>query len=125
MTNTTRNVAVRPTVRFLTDDFARQIIDEAVSLLCNLGIQKRHKQILSMLADHKAKVNRDNFHINLTEDIIHEAIGAPPHSFDEAHEDRSPPARTGSPAADANDSVNANGNLFPVRAICERLMTSD
>ena len=34
-----------------------------------------------MLADHKANVDMDNFHVNLTEDTIQKAIGTAPHSF--------------------------------------------
>ena len=65
---------MRPTVRFLTDDLSKQIIDEAVSILCTLGLQIHNKEILSMLADHQAKVDMDSFHVNLTEDIIQKAI---------------------------------------------------
>ncbi len=72
---------MRPTVRFLTDDLIKQIIDEAVSILCSLGLQIHNKQILSMLADHQAKVDMDSFHVNLTEDIIQKAIKTAPHSF--------------------------------------------
>ena len=45
---------MRPTVRFLTDDLIKQIVDEAVNILCTLGLQIHNKQILSMLADHQA-----------------------------------------------------------------------
>ena len=72
---------MRPTVRFLTDDLVKQIIDEAVSILCTLGLQIRNKQILAMLADHQAKVDMDNFHVNLTEEIIQKALKTAPHSF--------------------------------------------
>jgi trimethylamine--corrinoid protein Co-methyltransferase len=72
---------MRPTVRFLTDDLIKQIIDEAVNILCSLGLQIHNKQILSMLADHQAKVDMDNFHVNLTEEIIQKAIKTAPPSF--------------------------------------------
>lgn len=72
---------MRPTVRFLTDDLIKQIIDEAIGILCSLGLQIHNKQILSMLADHGAKVDMDNFHVNLAEDIIQKAIRTAPHSF--------------------------------------------
>ena len=72
---------MRPIITFLTDDLIQQIIDEAVNLLCNLGLQIHHKQILSMLADHHAKVDMDNFHVKLTEDIIQKVIKTTPHSF--------------------------------------------
>jgi trimethylamine--corrinoid protein Co-methyltransferase len=79
--NTIRSITVRPTVRFLTDDLIKQIIDEAIGILCSLGLQIHNKQILSMLADHGAKVDMDNFHVNLAEDIIQKAIRTAPHSF--------------------------------------------
>ena len=72
---------MRPTVRFLTDDLIKQIIDEAVNILCSLGLQIHNKQILSMLADHQARVDMDNFHVNLTEEIIQKAIKTAPRSF--------------------------------------------
>jgi len=72
---------MRPTVRFLTDDLIKQIIDEAVNILCSLGLQIHNKQILSILADHQAKVDMDNFHVNLTEEIIQKAIQTAPPSF--------------------------------------------
>lgn len=72
---------MRPTVRFLTDDLIKQIIDEAVHILCRLGLQIHNKQILSLLADHQAKVDMDHFHVNLTEEIIQKAIKTAPPSF--------------------------------------------
>lgn len=77
-----RDIAVRPTVRFLTEDLIEQIIDEAVSTLSTLGLQIQNRQILSMLADHGAKIDMDGFHVNLTEDIIRKAIKSAPHSFE-------------------------------------------
>jgi trimethylamine--corrinoid protein Co-methyltransferase len=72
---------MRPTVRFLNDDLIKQIVDEAVNILCTLGLQIHNKQILSMLADHQAKVDMDSFHVNLTEEIIQKAIQTAPSSF--------------------------------------------
>jgi len=65
---------MRPSVRFLTDDLIKQIIDEAVNILCNLGMKIRNKQLLSLLADHNARVDMDNLHVKFTEDIIQKAI---------------------------------------------------
>jgi trimethylamine--corrinoid protein Co-methyltransferase len=81
LANRERNTAVRPTVRFLTDDLIKQIVEEAIGILCSLGLQIHNKQILSMLADHQAKVDMDNFHVNLTEDIIQKTIRTAPDSF--------------------------------------------
>ncbi|MHC4639599.1 MAG: trimethylamine methyltransferase family protein, partial [Planctomycetota bacterium] len=72
---------MRPTVRFLTDDLIKQIIDEAVNILCSLGLQIHNKKILSMLADHQARVDMDNFHVKLTEEIVQEALKTAARSF--------------------------------------------
>jgi trimethylamine--corrinoid protein Co-methyltransferase len=81
LANATRRITVRPTLRFLTDELIKQIVDEATNILCNLGLQIHNKEILSMLADHRAKVDMDNFHVNMTDDIIQEALEAAPNSF--------------------------------------------
>jgi trimethylamine--corrinoid protein Co-methyltransferase len=81
LANTKRSIAMRPTVKFLTEDLIKKIIDESVNILCTLGLQIHNKQILSMLADHQAKVDMDKCHVNLTEEIIQKAIKTAPHSF--------------------------------------------
>ena len=65
---------MRPSVRFLSDEFIKQIIDEAISLLCNLGMEIRHKELLSTLADHGAAVDMDKLHARFTEDIIRKGL---------------------------------------------------
>jgi trimethylamine--corrinoid protein Co-methyltransferase len=72
---------MRPTVKFLTDDLIKQIIDESVNILCTLGVQIHNKEVLSMLADHQAKVDMDKYHVNLTEEIIEKALKTAPSSF--------------------------------------------
>ena len=72
---------MKPTLRFLADDLIKQILDEAINILCTVGLQIHNSQILSMLADHKAKVDMDYFHVNLTDDIIQKAINTAPSSF--------------------------------------------
>jgi trimethylamine--corrinoid protein Co-methyltransferase len=67
--------------KFLTEDLIKKIIDESVNILCTLGLQIHNKQILSMLADHQAKVDMDKCHVNLTEEIIQKAIKTAPPSF--------------------------------------------
>jgi trimethylamine--corrinoid protein Co-methyltransferase len=68
-------------LKFLTEDLIKKIIDESVNILCTLGLQIHNKQILSMLADHQAKVDMDKCHVNLTEEIIQKAIKTAPPSF--------------------------------------------
>ena len=72
---------MRPTVRFLTDDLIKQIIDEAISILCNIGLPIHNNQLLSMLSGHGAKVDMDSSHVKFTEDIIQKGLKTVPNSF--------------------------------------------
>ncbi|MEA3297334.1 MAG: trimethylamine methyltransferase family protein [candidate division Zixibacteria bacterium] len=72
---------MRPTVRFLSDELIGKIISEARELLCKLGVEIHNKDVLSMLADHGARINKDNNHVWLTHDIIDKSLVTAPHSF--------------------------------------------
>ena len=72
---------MRPEVRFLNDQLIKQIIDEAVNILCTLGIQIHNTEILSMLSDHGCKVDMDKFHAAMTEEIIKKTLKTTPSSF--------------------------------------------
>ncbi len=72
---------MRPELRFLSNDLIERIISEAVDILCDLGVELHNKNVLSMLSDHGAKVDMDNYHINFTKDIIEKALKTAPKSF--------------------------------------------
>jgi trimethylamine--corrinoid protein Co-methyltransferase len=72
---------MRPVVRFLDDELKRRIISEAREVLCKLGVEIHNKNILSMLQEHGAKVERDRYHVLLTDEIIDRALETVPHSF--------------------------------------------
>jgi len=72
---------MRPTVRFLSDELIKQIIDEAVSILGTPGVEIRNKEILSLLSDNGCKVDMERFHAALTEESIKKALEAAPKSF--------------------------------------------
>ncbi|MBL7039961.1 MAG: trimethylamine methyltransferase family protein [Pirellulaceae bacterium] len=72
---------MRPSIRLLSDDFVRQIVAEAIDILCTLGVGVDHPQTLSVLSDHGAKVDIERRHAAFTEDIIHEAIESAPSSI--------------------------------------------
>ena len=72
---------MRPTVRFLNDRLIQQIIDEAVSILCTLGVRIHNPEVLSILSDHGCPVDGDQFHTTLTEESIDTALKAAPKSF--------------------------------------------
>ena len=72
---------MRPTVRFLNDELIQQIIDEAVSILCTLGVRIHNPEVLSILSDHGCQVDRDQCHTTLTEESIETALKTTPKSF--------------------------------------------
>ncbi len=72
---------MRPVVRFLSDELKGRIISEAREVLCKLGVEIYNESILSMLQEHGAKVEKDRYHVFLTEEIIDRALGVVPHTF--------------------------------------------
>jgi len=71
---------MRPTLRFLTDESIRRIVAEAVDVLCQLGVAVHHAEVLSILADHGAEVDRDGRRARLTVPLIEQAIQSAPRS---------------------------------------------
>ena len=72
---------MRPVLRFLSDPLVEQIVSEARNVLCTLGVEVNNDGILSLLADHGAKVDMARHHVVLTEERIDKAIESAPGSF--------------------------------------------
>lgn len=72
--------AVRPGVRFLNDDLIEQILGEARELLCKIGVTIHNKEVLTLLADHGAKVDKTGFHALFTQEMIDRALKTSPPS---------------------------------------------
>ena len=72
---------MRPRLRFLSDELVRQIVDEAVGILCKLGVELNNVEVLSMLSDHGAEVDMVKNHVIMTEEIIQKALASSPKSF--------------------------------------------
>lgn len=72
---------MRPVVKFLGDELAENIIAEARSILCKLGMEIHNAGIVSTLADHGAKVDADKNRVCLTDAIIDQALKTAPESF--------------------------------------------
>ncbi len=72
---------MRPILTFLREDLIKQIVSEAIGLLCKLGIELHNKEVLSMLADYGAEVDMSNSHVILNESIIRKALDSSPGSF--------------------------------------------
>ena len=72
---------MRPTIRFLDDNLIKQIISEATNILCVLGVEIYNEGVLSLLADHGAKVDVKRYRVSFTDEIIEKALETAPGSF--------------------------------------------
>ncbi len=72
---------MRPTIRFLDDNLIGQIISEATHILCMLGVEIHNQGVLSLLADHGAKVDVKRYRVSFTDEIIEKALKMAPGSF--------------------------------------------
>ncbi|MBZ5668187.1 MAG: trimethylamine methyltransferase family protein [Acidobacteriia bacterium] len=86
---------MRPTLRLLQDELIDKIIAEARDLLCTLGVEIHNRPILSLLADHGAKVDGTAWNARLAENLIDKALHTVPRTFklydvlgDETHDFR-------------------------------------
>jgi trimethylamine--corrinoid protein Co-methyltransferase len=72
---------MRPTVRFLTDELIEKIVTEGRVLICKLGIEIHNNRILSLLADHGARIDKLTNRVYFKQDLIDKALALAPHSF--------------------------------------------
>lgn len=72
---------MQPVLRFLADDLAGRIIDEARDLLCELGMEIHNPRALELLGDHGARIDADTQHAWFTSDLIDKALANAPSSF--------------------------------------------
>jgi len=70
---------VRPKVKFLTNELINKIINEATEILCKLGVEINNQNVLSLLSDNGARIEKDR--VYFTEDIIRKALKTVPNSF--------------------------------------------
>jgi trimethylamine--corrinoid protein Co-methyltransferase len=70
---------MRPKVKFLTDELIKKIINEAIEILCKLGVEINNQNVLSLLSDNGARIEKNR--VYFTEDIIQKALKTAPNSF--------------------------------------------
>lgn len=71
----------RPILKFLDNDLIETILSESREILCKLGTTIHNKQVLTLLAEHGAIVDMENFQVKYTADIIDTALKSVPSSF--------------------------------------------
>jgi len=72
---------MRPTIKFLSNELIKQIVDEAIHILCTLGVELHNETALSIFSEHGAEVDITKMHIVFTEEIIEKALKSAPSSF--------------------------------------------
>jgi len=72
---------MRPAVRFLDDQLIESIIAEARTVLCDLGVEIHNPSVLSLLADHGARVDSESNRAFFTPDIIDRSLETAPSGF--------------------------------------------
>lgn len=72
---------MRPKIQLLEPNLITKIVDEAIQILCTLGVELQNPGLLAMLGDHGAKVDTHQHHVTFTSDIIAKALESAPASF--------------------------------------------
>jgi len=72
---------MRPKISILDKNLIEKIISEAREVLCKLGLEIHNKEVISLLSDYGARVDKEKHRVFLTEKIIDEALKTTPSSF--------------------------------------------
>jgi trimethylamine--corrinoid protein Co-methyltransferase len=72
---------MRPVLRFLGDDLVRRIVDEARSVLWELGVEIHNPGVVSLLADHGSRVDAATRRVRIPSDVIDKAVATAPSGF--------------------------------------------
>ena len=72
---------MRPVIKLLNNRLKDQIIDEAISVLCRIGVVIENPSLLSFLTDHDLPSERSTGRVYFKQDIIERAIASTPKSF--------------------------------------------
>ncbi|MEA2064072.1 MAG: trimethylamine methyltransferase family protein [Gemmatimonadota bacterium] len=72
---------MRPKLKLLSTDLIEKIIDEARDILCALGLEIHNDEVMKLLGDHGATIDRKTSRAFFTEDIIDRALKDAPGYF--------------------------------------------
>jgi trimethylamine:corrinoid methyltransferase-like protein len=78
---TIKTITMRPVLTFLEDELKKKVIDEAKSILCEMGMQIQNRQALTLLADHGNRIDEKKMHVWFTEKSISQALSTVPNHF--------------------------------------------
>ncbi|MFC1555823.1 trimethylamine methyltransferase family protein [candidate division KSB1 bacterium] len=72
---------MRPVLNFLERDLIEKIVEEAVQILCEMGIDLHNEIALTILGDNGAVVDKSAQHVKFTKGIIDKALSTAPNAF--------------------------------------------
>ncbi|MFC1535959.1 trimethylamine methyltransferase family protein [Candidatus Neomarinimicrobiota bacterium] len=72
---------MRPTINFLKKALIEQIIDEAITILTELGVEIQNKAVIDLLSSHGAKVEQTKSRVFITRALIDKALKTAPSAF--------------------------------------------
>lgn len=72
---------MRPKIKFLDDDLIEKIISEGVDLICRLGVEINNGNVLSLLADHGARIDGEEKRVYYKQEMIDKSLKTAPKSF--------------------------------------------
>lgn len=72
---------MRPTIKFLEENLIEKIVNEAIEILCTLGIELHNEKVRSVMSDFGAVVDEKKKQVLLTRTIIEKALDTVPSSF--------------------------------------------
>ncbi len=71
----------RPRIDFLSKKLIEQIIEQARDVLCSLGVQIFNPDLVSLLADHGARILKEDTRVYFSQQMIDLALSRAPRSF--------------------------------------------
>jgi len=72
---------MRPTLRLLDDGLIERILDEARSLIAELGVEIHNREVLALLGDHGAKIDRAASRAWIPGALVDRALASVPSDF--------------------------------------------
>jgi trimethylamine--corrinoid protein Co-methyltransferase len=73
---------MRPKLRFLEDELIDRIVDEARTVLAEIGIEVQDPEAKGLLADHGGLVDAADGRVRITGEMVDRAVAAAPSSFE-------------------------------------------
>jgi trimethylamine--corrinoid protein Co-methyltransferase len=72
---------MRPQIKFLNDQLIEKIIDEAIIILKELGVEIQNKSVIDLLYSHGARVDESKSRVFITKNMIEKALKTAPNTF--------------------------------------------